>query len=117
LLYLQGLPSEPLGPENVTFRRQADRHRRMVRLFCRAPGLEPVLRRLYPHLDRLLPTSPHMRALAQQLRPDVIAAVGCLADGIEIDVFRVARALRIPSVLVVHSWDNTAGRAAPAVPP
>jgi len=116
-LLLHGLSLELLRRENVTFRRQANRHHRAVRLVCRAPGLEPLLRRLYPHLDGVLPTSPRMLALARDLRPDVIAAVGCLADSIEVDVFRVARALRIPSVLVVHSWDNTAGRAAPAVAP
>jgi len=116
-LILHGLSLELLRRENVTFRRQADRHSAAVRLLCRTRVVEPALRRVYPRLDALLPPSPHMMALARQARPDVIAAVGCLADAIEVDVFRVARALHVPSVLVVHSWDNAAGRGAPPVPP
>lgn len=116
-LILHGLSLELLRNKNVTFRRQANRHSWPVRLFCRAPGVEPALRRLYPYLDYLVPASPRMLAVVREAKPDVVAAVACLADTIEIDIFRAARALRVPSAMIIHSWDNPAGRGAPPVLP
>jgi hypothetical protein len=114
---LHGLSLELLRNENVTFRRQANRHPWPVRLVCRTPGVESLLRGIYPRLDYVVPGNRSMLTLVRTARPDVVAAVGSLSDEVEIDVFRSARALGLPSAMIVHSWDNPAGRATPPIQP
>lgn len=116
-LILHGLSLELLRNENVTFRRQANRHSLPVRLFCRAPGIARLLRLLYPYLEYLLPVNPRMLEVVRSRKPSVVAGVACLADPDENDIFRVAQALGIPSAMILHSWDNPSSRGAPPVRP
>jgi hypothetical protein len=114
---LHGLSLELLRGENAAFRRQADRHAMAVKLTCRAPGAGSLWRALYPRLDGLVPGNPHVLAAVRDAKPDVVAAVACLADPVELDAVRAARELGIPSTMIVHSWDNPPTRGTPPVMP
>ena len=76
---------------------------------------EPVWQKLTTFtrdLERLLPPHPELEQAIRNLRPDAVLLLSRIGkNSVELDVLKVARQLRIPSILLVWSWDNLTSKA------
>ena len=76
---------------------------------------EPVWQKLTTFtrdLERLLPPHPELEQAIRDLRPDAVLLLSRIGkNSVELDVLKVARQLRIPSILLVWSWDNLTSKA------
>ncbi len=64
------------------------------------------------HVERLVPPEPGLRESIERVGADAVFLVSrCSISGPEPDVLKVARALGLPSAMLVFSWDNLSSKA------
>ena len=67
----------------------------------------PGFRRLLRRIERLIPTEPAIREWLRMNQPDVVVASPYVFPlSREVEYIKAARALGIPTVVIVLSWDN-----------
>ena len=77
----------------------------------------PGLRQLFVRRLRLTGLNRELHELIEALRPDLVIAPSGGIDPLVIDAVRSARRLGIPSLVLVHNWDNLSSKGAFAVRP
>jgi hypothetical protein len=64
------------------------------------------------NLERMLPPHPELEQAIRELRPAAVLLLSRIGkNSVELDVLKVARLLRLPSILLVWSWDNLTSKA------
>jgi hypothetical protein len=98
LIKLAGLPN------SQTLRQAAQRE---------LPGnVADELGRALRQVERLLPAERQLEEAVAELGVDAILILSrCALGGFEPDVIKAARALRLPSIMLVISWDNLSSKA------
>jgi hypothetical protein len=63
-------------------------------------------------IERCVPTGPELLAAVRALQVDAVLLISrCSPGGAERDLLKVARELRVPSLMLVWSWDNLSSKA------